>query len=157
MRDGKLGFRSILGEIRYVLEPTTPEVFRVVSTHVLATRLDRASLVQALRAGRTYVVIDLWRDGSGFAFWADDGTGCHEMGSTVSHRAVLSVRSPAPAEIRLLRGADVVAVSQGKSLVHRDPRPGVYRVEVRLRGDPWILSSPILVRAAAPQDRSHEN
>ena len=121
------------------------EVFRVLSTHVLARSLDEGSLVEGFRAGRTYVVMDLLRDGSGFAFWAEDAGRRHEMGATVSTGAVLRVRTPKTAQIRLLRDGAVVAKVEGSELTHPHPLAGVYRVEVRLFDTPWIFSSGIAV------------
>jgi hypothetical protein len=135
----------VLGSMGWVLG-NYHEVFRVLSTHVLAERLDEASVVAAIRHGRTYVVIDLWRDGSGFQFWAEAAGRDHEMGSTVDRGASLRVVVPTRAEIRLLRHGVVVLSEVGEALQHRVAVPGIYRVEVHLDGVPWILSSPIRVR-----------
>jgi hypothetical protein len=135
----------VLGPFGWVLGNYT-ELFRVVSTHVLAKRLDEASLVAAMRAGRTYVSYDIWRDGSGFAFWAVDEATAHEMGATVPVGARLHVRAPSRGEIRMLRGGEVVETHLGTTLEYVTSVAGVYRVEVRLDGDPWIVSSGIRVR-----------
>ena len=134
----------VLGSLGWVIG-NYEEVFRVMSTHVLATGRDEAAIIDALRQGRTYVVFDLWRDGSGFAFWAEDGEDVREMGSVVSSGATLRVQSPVPAEIFLLRNGEVVASTSGEELRFEDPEPGVYRVEVQLDDDPWIVSSAIRV------------
>ncbi|MCA8958232.1 MAG: hypothetical protein KDC87_19300 [Planctomycetes bacterium] len=136
----------LLGDLGWVIG-TYEEVFRVMSTHVLAERLDQPSLVAAIRAGRTYLSIDLWRDGSGFGFWAEDRHGVHEMGATVGTDARLRVRSPAVAEIRLLRAGKLAAHARGRELTVDDPGPGCYRVEVWLEGELWIASGVIEVRA----------
>ena len=106
------------------------------------------ALVAALRAGRTYVSYDIWRDGSGFAFWAVEKDGGHvrEMGATVPVGARLHVRAPSKGEIRLLRGGKVVDTLIGVKFQHVAEVPGVYRVEVLLDGDTWIVSSGIRVR-----------
>ena len=134
----------LLGSLGWVIG-SYDEVFRVMSTHVLATGLDEAAIIDALRQGRTYVVFDLWRDGSGFAFWAEDGEDVREMGSVVSPAATLRVRTPVSARILLLHDGEVAATSDGVELSFDDPDPGVYRVEVRLGDDPWIVSSAIRV------------
>jgi len=137
----------ILGPLGWVLGNYT-ELFRVISTHVLAERLDEAALVAALRAGRTYVSYDIWKDGSGFAFWAveKDGARVHEMGATVPGGARLHVRAPSKGEIRILRGGKVVDTLIGVKFQHVAEVAGVYRVEVLLDGDTWIVSSGIRVR-----------
>lgn len=138
----------LLGPLGWVIADYD-EVFRLLSTHVLAETLDEASLVEALRAGRSYLSLDHWGEATGFAFWAETPTGPVSMGATVGSEAVLKVRSPRPASLRLLRDGEVLQAQDGLELRFAGPGPGVYRVEVWLDGRPWIFSSSIKVRAAA--------
>lgn len=126
---------------------TYPEIFATLSTHVLAERLDEASLVAGFAAGRTYVSFDLFGDGSGFDFRAVEGSAVHVVGSTVtaSPTLALHVTSPDDATIRLLRDGALVREVEGTSLVEAAPTPGVWRVEVVKSGDPWLISSTIRV------------
>ncbi len=126
---------------------TYREVFATLSTHVLALRLDETSLVDAFRSGRTYVVFDVFGDGSGFDFRAVSGDTIRLPGDTLEATPglVLRVRAPAIATIRLLRDGTVAAEQHGETLELRDPAPGVYRVEVVRHGAPWIFSSTIRV------------
>ena len=135
----------LLGPLGWVLG-NYDEIFSVMSTHVLAERLDQESLVEGIRRGRTYIVMDIWSGGSGFAFWAVDRGVAHEMGATVARDATLHVRSPQDAEIRLLRGGDFAARGTGRTFEFKPKAAGVYRVEVWLDGEPWIFSSPIRVK-----------
>ena len=114
----------LLGSLGWVIG-NYDEVFRVLSTHVLSTGLDEAAIVDALRQGRSYVVFDLWRDGSGFAFWAEDRGVVKEMGSVVSPTATLRVRTPVPAQILLYRDGVVAATATDGELSFGDPAPGV--------------------------------
>jgi hypothetical protein len=130
---------------------TYEEIFGVLSTHVLARELSEAAIVDALRAGRNYVVFDLHRDATGFDFRARDGTATHLPGSTVRGSASLElvVMLPAPATIHLLHDGRRVRSAEGVQLVEPTPAPGVWRVEVELSsGRPWIYSS--WIRIAPP-------
>lgn len=125
-----------------------PEVFLTLSTHVLAERCDEASIVAAIQAGRTYVSFDLRQEGHGFDFRATDAEGVHLPGATVtgSPSLCLSVRTPAPGQITLLRDGRPVRSADGDALELPAPPPGIYRVEVRtIRGGPWLFSSTIRV------------
>jgi hypothetical protein len=130
---------------------TYEEVFRTLTTHVLAERLDEEAIVEALRAGRTYVVFDLHRDGTGFDFRATKSGEVEALlGGEVArgHDVVLGVRTPYPAEIELWKDGAVAQREYGTTLALPDPEPGVYRVEALLPGRvAWILSGTITVRA----------
>lgn len=127
---------------------TYREVFATLSTHVLAERLDEASLVDAFRRGRTYVSFDVFGDGSGFDFRAEDGATVAIGGADVHASPTLGLRVAVPrvAKIRLLRDGVVARDVEADTLVEPAPSPGVYRVEVTTRdGDPWLFSSSIRV------------
>jgi hypothetical protein len=128
---------------------TYREVFLTLSTHVLAPRLDEASLVEAFRLGRTYVSFDIFGEGAGFDFRAVLGETVHVGGATVAGDPALQLRvqTPAPGRIQLWRDGAVVQEVLGDSLVLTAPPPGTYRVEVRTTGgSPWLFSSSIRVR-----------
>lgn len=130
---------------------TYEELFKLLTTHVLAPDLTEESLVDALRRGRSYVAFDLYRDGTGFEFVAECGDSVAVMGDTVTRAADLRlvVQTPAAGEIRLLRDGQVVGVVTGSQLELLDPEPGVYRVEVMAPTHrPWLWSSSIRVLAA---------
>ena len=129
---------------------TYQEIFLTLSTHVLAERLDEKSLVEAFAAGRTYVSFDVFGEGAGFDFRAEDGAGnVHLGGATVPARSdlVLRVLAPKPGRIRLFCDGEVVHQRDGMSLAVHAPGPGVYRVEVATKdGSPWLFSSSIRVQ-----------
>lgn len=130
---------------------TYREVFLTLSTHVLAVHLDEAGLVEALRAGRTYVCFDLFGEGTGFDFHAEAGTEVSPVGATVTASAALRLvaRAPRPGRLRLLHDGFVCRESDGRALELLDPAPGVYRIEVMTAsGAPWIFSSSIRVLGA---------
>jgi hypothetical protein len=110
--------------------------------------LTTREVCEALRVGRVYVAVELWRDATGFRFEAHDGDTIAVLGEEVvwSKALELVVSTPAAARIRLLRdGVDVASV-EGTSLRHAPAGVGVYRVEAELDGRLWIASNPIWVR-----------
>ncbi|MFO0802948.1 MAG: hypothetical protein U0791_07470 [Gemmataceae bacterium] len=120
--------------------------FRNSATHVLAAKLDEASIRAALKAGRAYVSHDWMGDATGFRFECGNGV----MGDEAKFAAgmTLTVRTPLPCLIRVLRHGKEVARSEGKSELRFEPKePGAYRVECWLTLDgeprPWIFSNPI--------------
>lgn len=136
---------------------TYRETFLTLSTHVLAPRMDEASLVEAFRRGRSYVSIDLYGEGSGFDYRAEDAAGTHLPGDTVAPSAALtlSVRTPKLARIRVLRDGTLYQEQIGRQLRLTAPPPGVYRVEAATPdGWPWLFSGSIRVRDDDVEDPS---
>jgi hypothetical protein len=130
---------------------TYREVFSTLSTHVLAERLDEASLVEALRLGRSYVSFDIFAEGAGFDFRAVDAAGVHVVGSEVAASADLRlcVRLPRAADVQVLRDGVVVERQQTDQLELKSPAPGIWRVEAYSQGGhPWLFSSTIRVTGA---------
>jgi hypothetical protein len=123
-------------------------VFKVVTTHVLVKELDEASVVDALKRGRSYVAFDIWRDATGFSFTATDGATEWMMGDELlfSEKVAFKITLPVPAEIRLLKDGKLAAQHKGDSFTCKAAAAGVYRVEVFLNGKLWIISNPIYVR-----------
>lgn len=127
---------------------TYREVFLTLSTHVLAERLDEPSLMEAFRLGRTYVSFDVFGEGAGFDFRAEDAGVVNVGGATVTASSSLriAVRPPQAGHIVLLRDGKQVQEVDGDSLVLVAPPPGIYRTEVSTSGGhPWLFSSTIRV------------
>jgi hypothetical protein len=135
--------------------------FRVVRNHVLLERgstLDEASLLKALRAGRSFFAFDLFGDSTGFRFTAENGTDTRVMGDEIRLPDAGAVRLTArsPVKCRTLFFRDGLAVGEVPDSTRAElsvERAGVYRVEVYLdqlgpllKGKPWIVSNPIFVR-----------
>jgi hypothetical protein len=120
-----------------------------VSTHVLAPEVTEPALFDALQKGRAYVAFDWMADPTGFRYEAKAGDRTVEMGGDVrvADHPVLTVRTPGPCEIRLLRNGQEVRRAEGVELTYEVQDPGVYRVEAWVRlGDeprPWIYTNPI--------------
>ncbi len=129
--------------------------FRNSATHVLAPRLDEATVRAALKAGRAFVAHDWMGDATGFRFTASDSRGelAAIMGDEVklADGLKLTAHLPLPARVRLLRHGKEVAISDGKAeFAFAVMEAGVYRLEAWLELDgelrPWIFSNPIYVR-----------
>jgi hypothetical protein len=129
--------------------------FRDSSTHVLATKLDEATIRVALRVGHAYVAHDWICDPTGFRFEATDARGeqAAAMGEEVNlaDGLKLTAKLPVPAFVRLLRHGKEVATSEGKAeFEYAVKEPGAYRLEAWLKLDgewrPWILANPVYVR-----------
>jgi hypothetical protein len=129
--------------------------FRNVSTHVLAPKLDEASIRAALKAGHAFVAHDWMGDATGFRFEAVDARGRHKaiQGDEVARGdgVTLTAKLPLPTYVRLLRHGREVAKSEGKSeFEFAVTEPGAYRLEAWLRLDgeyrPWVFSNPIYVK-----------
>ena len=127
------------------------------STHILAARLDEATIRAAVARGRVYVSHDWLADPSGFRFEAlgPDGEVEAAMGQEADPRpgqtTRLSARFPLECRVRLLR--DGVEI-ETRSTRHFEREVGfdeaagkAFRVEGWLQVDgewrPWIYSNPI--------------
>ena len=131
--------------------------FHLVRNHVLLAAdepLTAETLQAALSRGHSFIAFDLFSDATGFRFMASDGRETKIMGDQIAATGdlQLTVRTPLPSHIRLLKDGEEVAQAQNAtSLTHRTSEPGVYRVEVYLdqlpliASKPWIISNPIRV------------
>lgn len=132
---------------------TYEQMFKIVSTHILAPRLDRESLKDALRKGHAYISMDLFGDGTGFTFRAQDGSRQAIMGDEIvwSSGLRLQVYSPGQGRIKLFQSGQLVHQVDGQRLDYPVPGPGVYRVEVDRKGRFWLCSNPIYVKDGSPE------
>lgn len=127
---------------------TYEQLFKIATTHVVASRLDRDAVMQALKDGHCYGALEIWGDTTGFAFTARNGERTLLMGDEApfSPGWLFNIRLPAKAEIRIIHNGKEVFRNEQPSLTYQPPSPGVYRVEVWLKGKPWIFSNPIHLR-----------
>ncbi|MCX5682638.1 MAG: hypothetical protein NT049_03015, partial [Planctomycetota bacterium] len=128
---------------------TYEDGFRTLRTHVFAEectgrREDARLITDALCRGRAFVALDMLADSRGFRFEAEVRRGERlEMGEECSWlgAADFVVRSPAAANLKLLCGGKAVAETVGQELRYMAQEPGVYRVEARLDGRPWVYTN----------------
>jgi len=127
--------------------------FRTVRTHVLAEPLggtadDAARVIEALTEGRAFLALDLLADARGFTFEGETDGGPIRLGEerVWTGPAALRVRSPVMARLTLLADGRPVAEADSAALEYRAESPGVYRVEARLGGRPWVYTNPLYLR-----------
>ena len=145
--------------------PSYEALFRTFSVRVELSRpwsgdprADAEMLLNAVRAGRSYTVIDALGELAHFRYRAHGAGGVARIGERVAgiEPVVLEVRAGGPpaTEIVLLRDGREVARSGGAALrfvVPAGAAPAAYRVEVGLDDAPgtppmpWIVSNPIYV------------
>ena len=130
-------------------------LFRTVRTHVLTSQwsgdgpADLAALMNALVHGRCFTAYDFIADARGTQFLAlRNGHEPALMGDQLQASGELEfvATTPVEADITLVRNSQPVASTHGRELVHRDARTGVYRIEARLNGRPWVYTNHIYVR-----------
>ncbi|MBM4020028.1 MAG: hypothetical protein FJ288_17210 [Planctomycetes bacterium] len=131
------------------------EGFRTLRTHILAEeftgrRGDVARVLAALCAGRAFLALDMAADARGFRFEGDSAGRRLAMGDEAPWTGPVSlqVRSPVAAQIVLRRDGKPAAEASAAAMEFTADRPGVYRVEARLEGKPWVYTNPIYLRAA---------
>jgi len=155
--------RVQLGKRHSLRAPSYAALFSVVGNTVLLRAplsgdavADTAAVLEALRAGRSYVAVAGLAPPHGFRFEASDGTQRTAIGEHVVPSAGLRLlaggATPAGTRLRLLRDGSPVAEAEA-ALDEPAATPGVYRVEAVVPGwdVPWVLSNPIYVFDSAAQ------
>ena len=142
-----------------------PDYVDVLRTFSLRVELDRPftgdaqadaeMLLDAIRAGRTFTVVDALASPAAFQFEAIGPAQSYSMGERVPAGTAVELRAAAAAP----PGTDIVLLANGRTvhtvtdeeLRYRVQEPAVYRVEVRVSGVagespvPWIVGNPIIV------------
>jgi hypothetical protein len=131
-------------------------LFRTIRTHVLVHPLrhqtvpDRDAVLDALVKGRGHIADDSVADSTGFRFVGRHGNQRLLPGDeTHPHCAVeLTIQCPSSPDclIRVIRDGDEIAQAEAGAHRMKVDAPGVYRVEVLLRGKAWIFSNPLYLR-----------
>ena len=142
--------------------PDYVDLFRTFSLRVELDRSltgdaegDAEILLDAIRAGRTFTVIDALASPAAFEFEAIGSARTYAMGERVPSGTAVELRAAAAAppgtEIVLLANGRTVHTVTDEELRYRVEEPAVYRVEVRVSGGagespvPWIVGNAIIV------------
>jgi hypothetical protein len=155
------------GGSRALHVPSYEQMFRAFSVAVPGASLtggaaaDAAVVIDAIRGGRVFSVIDAIAAPASFSFTATTGAASAAQGGSLpaGMPATFSVESNAPedAEIVLIRSGREIARARGRTLRHVSAgESGAYRVEVTLPGVsgsppvPWVVSNPIYLGDLPP-------
>jgi len=113
----------------------------------------KQEVYQALRMGRLFIAYDGLAPARGFRFnFVSHDGGDLVMGEESPFQpGEIVIELPSKGLIRLIRDGRVEGSWQGREVIHRVRKPGVYRVEVerklRFTGyHPWIYTNPVYLR-----------
>jgi hypothetical protein len=155
------------GRYTFVRWPAYEDLFRTLVQAVALDRplagqadADAASLLDALRRGRTYSVVTALAHPGVLDVRASDGVTEVPMGGSLPAGPRLTIRATTNApgsRVVLVRDGTVLAAGTGRLEFAGESAPGAYRVEVSLPPAtvPWIVANPVyVVSAAAAPDAS---
>jgi hypothetical protein len=119
-----------------------------VVTYVDADHLDSNSVLSALADGHTFFAVETHGCADNFRFVVNSDGRRGSMGDTVMLEpdSSLQVRTPRIGDIRVIRDGILLAQRRARYLSMPLIEPGVYRVEVYLDGELWIVANPIYVQ-----------
>lgn len=129
-----------------------PHAFTSVRTHVLCENplrrdagADIANILSAVAEGRCWFSFDRLADGAGTRFETDTGL---VMGEEAVFDGPCELRCtlPADADVTVVRDGRPFAEDRTREVTVRADGPGVYRVEARIDGRPWLYTNPIYLR-----------
>jgi hypothetical protein len=151
--DGHAPGIRVRGRVRSPLSHR--RTFELLQTQLLCERslsgdpeADWRTVLAALASGAAWLVCPCVGPARGARLWAEpaDG-GSIPMGAEApAGRAVLRVRLPRPAHVRLLRDGAPLREAHSAALDLDIEARGVYRAEARIDGRLWLLSNPIHLR-----------
>jgi acetyl esterase/lipase len=119
------------------------------SKHLLV--LSREDAQEAEAKGRLYRSHDWLCDATGFRFVAVNNYGVYEPGDAVPRaRSRIFAELPAPAALKLFRGATLARETFGKRLEHDNPEAGEWRLEAWLGDQLWIESGILRLTGMPP-------
>ena len=129
--------------------------FDLLQTHLLCQRGQYGAPLgfglaaqRALAAGAAWLACPCVAPARGARLWAEMADGALiPMGAEASAgRAVLRLRLPRTADVRVLRDGAAFHQMRGATLDLDIAATGVYRVEARIDGRLWLLSNPVHLR-----------
>lgn len=142
-----------MGPLRITIFPYKVQ-FKSLRTHLLLSQelsgdlnTAKRQVYAAIKDCRAFVSNYRWGDASGFQFTASDGADKVISGGTLKSlkNAVLTVRTPQSATIRLLSDGRKLVEVEGSFVEFRPERNGVFRAEVYKKDRGWIFSNHIRV------------
>jgi hypothetical protein len=125
-------------------------LFGTILTHVFveewggSAAADAAALRAALREARSFAAYDALAPAEGFRFYGDGGLMMGDRAQLGAGRR-LAVEAPREADVTLVHNGRRVRSESGGRTEFEASSPGVYRVEARIGGRPWVFSNPIFL------------
>ncbi len=138
-------------------------IFRAVNTHIVLHEplsndysQAKAQILAALKEGRCYISLDIYRDEGNFYFGAYNREEEIPMGSEIvlNGETFLKINAAGKSSIiRIIRNGTLIFQCKESFLRYRLKKPGTYRVEIYHhpllgRPRPWIYSNPVYVKGA---------
>jgi PHP domain len=151
--DGHAPGVRVRGRIRSPLSHR--RTFDLLQTHLLCERpltgdveADWRTVLAALAAGAAWLACPRVAPARGARMWVEpvDGATIPMGAEAPAGRAVLRVRLPRVADVRVLRDGAPLYEARGARLELDIANRGVYRVEARIDGRLWLLSNPVHLR-----------
>ena len=151
--DGHAPGVRVRGRVRSPLSHA--RTFNLLRTHLLCERRltgdvqsDRETVLRALRSGAAWLTCPFVAPAHGARLWAEHSSGATiAMDSEASAEpALLHLRLPLHADIRVLRDGDPLHQTTSSRLDLPIGAAGAYRVEARIDDRLWLLSNAICLR-----------
>ena len=151
--DGHAPGIRVRGRVRSPLSHA--RTFSLLRTHLICERPlsgalenDRATVLDALRAGAAWVSCPFVAPADGARFWAERGKGTAIAmgGEGPAGPGVLRVRLPEEAHVTIVRDGMPVHQADAARVDLDIDRPGAYRIEARIGGRLWLISNPVHLR-----------
>jgi hypothetical protein len=130
-------------------------MFGPLRTHLVCERplvgdvaADRSTVLAALRAGAAWLACPFVAPARGARLWAERANGATIAmgGEGRAGPALLHVRLPRPADVRVILSGRQIHAAETASLRLEVERAGAYRVEARIGGRLWLPSNPVHLR-----------
>ena len=127
--------------------------FRTLRTHILCRQAltdssegDIKTVLDTLSEGSCFMSLDKVADATGTRFGSPDGDLNMGEETVYQDETDLVVHLPQDAQISMVKDGSSVDKATTSEYTYRAKGHGVYRVEARLDGRPWIFTNPIYLR-----------
>ncbi len=131
--------------------------FRTIRTHVVVDddygendSKDIDAVLDAIACGKSYIANDMLAESEGFVFYARCGDEVLCPGETGAFRedCEIELKAPCKAHFKIIRNGITDLALDSSGFRYRPKSAGVYRVEGRLKGRPWLFTNHIRLFAS---------
>jgi len=147
------GFPYKIGPLHVSIFPYKVQ-FQSLRTHLLLNEelsrdinIAKKQVYDAIRDCRLFVSNSRWGNATGFRFFARrESVTVVSGGILESYKdAIITVRSPVAADMRLILDGEEIMQIEGESIEYRPTKGGLYRVEIYRKTKGWIFSNHIRI------------